>query len=178
MRKTPNPPPPKGGKPDPPVSPSFDGDDGGNVILFEPGLEMTPRTKMKPMCKHMKVLVDEQSRMIECRSCNAVIDPFDFLWRWANKRLRFHRTVAHLSDERKELTKMIDELKRQERNAKGRLKRAEGKLGQKWVRLSRKSRDGEYLFVCRYCGGIRSSPDELLPIGQCSWSGKQTQCNL
>jgi rubrerythrin len=122
----------------------------------------------------MKVFVVEQERKIQCQSCDAMIDPFDFLWTWANRRFRFHQTVSELIKDRRELSEKIDELKRHEKNAKGRLKRAEAKLGEKWVQLTRTSPNGgRTMFMCRHCGQISFKPGK-----RCWGPDKQPQCNL
>ena len=175
MRKKSNPPPPTGLKkpPPPPPPPGDGGGDDGKVVDFKPGAEMLPRRKKKPHCQHMKVLVCEQTRMLECQHCGAQVEPFDYLWRWANRRLNFHRTEVSLISERKQLRSEIAELKRHERNTKGRLKRAEGKLGGKWVRLTRKTPDGKALYMCRHCGVISAAQSKT-----CWGLTKLPQCNL
>jgi hypothetical protein len=98
------------------------------IVNFQPGAEITPKRSEKHFCSHLKVFVVEHSRCLECQLCGATIDPFDFLWKWANRRLNFHQTQQALKDESKALRVEIEDLKRQERNIKSRIKRAKAKI--------------------------------------------------
>lgn len=94
-----------------------------DVIDFMPGAEVTPKRREK-FCRHRHVIAVEKTRMLECDHCGATIDPFDFIWDWANERVRFRYQNRELQLQCKETQKRLDDLKRQERNIRARIKRA------------------------------------------------------
>jgi len=62
--------------------------------------------------------------MLQCQSCEKIIDPFDFLMREAKQQQSFVFQVGHLKHERDQLHKEVEELKRVRRNLKAQVKRA------------------------------------------------------
>jgi len=96
--------------------------DENNIINFKPG--QVWEIKRKPHnCNHYHVSLLEETRTVECEDCKRQIDAFDFLWDWAVRRFQFHRTEDILKQQCKQLGEKLDNLKREERNIKSRLKR-------------------------------------------------------
>lgn len=83
----------------------------------------TKKVPFDETCRHKFLWADEKLRALQCKNCKQVIDPFDFLWRWARGEEIVISQVAELERKRKQLYAEIEELKRQERNAKARLRR-------------------------------------------------------
>lgn len=74
-------------------------------------------------CEHLHVRLDDTAHRVYCRDCDAEVDAYDFLtrlqgeWqRWVNCR-KSAETQARHAQER------LDELLRQEKNAKARMRR-------------------------------------------------------
>jgi hypothetical protein len=84
----------------------------------------TKRVPFDQLCEHKHLWADETMRALQCKRCKQVIDAFDFLSRWARNEESLVSQVAELEARRKRLVAEIDELRRQERNAKARLSRA------------------------------------------------------
>lgn len=102
--------------------------DEDNVISIETardadGLPLAPAGK-RPHCIHRCVLVDEHSRTMKCKQCGASINPFDHCVRFAREWEVLGRTVKNLSAKKVVLLKDLDDLDRQIRNAKARVRRA------------------------------------------------------
>lgn len=74
-------------------------------------------------CRHGHLVVDEETRTIVCTSCKAVLDPFLLFCEMAEG----HRHVAGWRANLSRLRCELDDLNRQIRNAKARLKRAQRK---------------------------------------------------
>lgn len=79
-------------------------------------------------CLHDRTTVYENARELVCRDCGAVLDPVDFLVRLARVRAHEVSRVQRLRAEERRLLERVDDLKREERNAKGRLRTAERRL--------------------------------------------------
>lgn len=54
-----------------------------------------------PYChsQHKSITVDEQTRLVECRECGQVLDPFDYLLKWARKGDQRLGRLRSLDDE-------------------------------------------------------------------------------
>ena len=74
-------------------------------------------------CRHMHVVVCEKTRMLECEKCQTMLDPFDYLWQWANKDRNLSWTRDALEKDIESLSTELKEMKRDERNTRSRLKR-------------------------------------------------------
>lgn len=74
-------------------------------------------------CRHKYVLVDEKTRTLECDACGQVIDPYDFMWEWAIGDRKLEITKQALKDEVTRLRQEVENLKREEQNARTRLRR-------------------------------------------------------
>jgi len=76
-------------------------------------------------CRHTRVIVDPKLRRVTCRDCDEVLDPIEVIIQTANKERQYqYRREAVL-----ELTRKIDELKKEEKRVKARLTRAKKKVG-------------------------------------------------
>lgn len=73
-------------------------------------------------CAHWHISVYEDSRTVECRDCETVIDPVDVILRFARKEMSLRQF-----EDRSEQRARIDALEKQERNAKERLRKAQRK---------------------------------------------------
>lgn len=83
----------------------------------------------KYKCQHKKsVIVDEKEREVYCEDCGKQFDAFEYMLRIARGNDSAWDTRAKLEKEARELAEKVEELKRQERNTKARLKRAQEKL--------------------------------------------------
>jgi len=69
-------------------------------IRGEP-LEMTEVERKSDYCMshHKKVEVDEHERLIICKECGKVIDPFDYMLGWAREGTRRMQRLKSLDDE-------------------------------------------------------------------------------
>ena len=90
---------------------------------FSRKLCLTPKPR-EGCCNHSRVRVCQKTRMLKCQQCNAVIDPFDFMWEWANRDRRLEMDIKFLMKSIEKLRVELKELKRQERNIKARIRRA------------------------------------------------------
>lgn len=80
-------------------------------------------------CYHSrKVFVDEKNRTVECAECGALLDPFNYLLKLANKNETAWNMKARWEKEAEEAAERLSDLERKERNTKQRLKRAREKL--------------------------------------------------
>jgi len=89
--------------------------------------------KIKKLCSHYRILVDVETRTIECEQCGAIVDPFDFLYRIAKEQLDLDERkkilqldIDKLKQETTDRLVKIEELKKEERNVKARLRRFKG----------------------------------------------------
>jgi len=88
-------------------------------------------------CTHqVGILYDRTHRIIECKRCGAVLDPFDRIVHMATNERNYFQRLAIVVREWKRLTKSIEELKRRERNARGRVRRWEAKADLTEVKLT------------------------------------------
>lgn len=81
----------------------------------------------KRFCKHPSVIVDEGQRTIQCQLCGAMIDPFAYLNDLAKQQDRFRMNIKDLNALIASKTEVLEDLKRQERNARDRLHRLTAK---------------------------------------------------
>lgn len=80
--------------------------------------------RRKGYCEHIPVYVVEETRMLECRSCGAMVDPFDYMWKWACKGTRLTDGIKHLEGELRRMNAELEDLKRQRANLKAQIRRA------------------------------------------------------
>lgn len=79
-------------------------------------------------CAHTTIEVDKETRQLQCQACKVWLDPFEFLWRWAQRREVVERRLSGLREEEVQLCARIIELKKEERRVKARLKNANKKI--------------------------------------------------
>lgn len=88
--------------------------------------QLAVRTKRDPQpCEHQASFVDEQARRVTCRACGVELDPVHVLAKLAGSREYLVRQGRSLRHEAASLQATVDRLKRDERNAKARLRNAE-----------------------------------------------------
>lgn len=100
------------------------------VIPFDNTLKVNVATKKGPSpCRHRRsVVLDPDSRTLQCDDCGAYVDPFDVLARMVAKEIRLTSSralltyeVKKLRDEKRELDKEVKRLKSQRRYHKNKL---------------------------------------------------------
>lgn len=77
----------------------------------------------KQTCGHHQILLDQGRRMIECSKCGQVIDPFEYLLDWAYGDRNLNYIRSRIREEIKEIHPILEELKKDERNTRARIKR-------------------------------------------------------
>lgn len=98
-------------------------DDEPKIVRFDPD-RIPLRIRPAKPCRHKHIIVCEKSRTLECDTCRAAIDPFDFMLRWAKEDRSLEYRMKQLKEELKRLGEKLGELKRMEKNVKARLRRA------------------------------------------------------
>ncbi len=102
----------------------------GNVIHSGIGVSGQARFERKHaepgQCRHRAgYLVDDASGIVSCRKCKDQVEPFVALSRIAKEASRWRQQEISLQAEVRRLRCVVDDLKREERNARAHLKRAE-----------------------------------------------------
>ncbi|WP_312836660.1 hypothetical protein [Pantoea sp.] len=114
-------------------------DDSDNVLAFTKRFdsnadirEMRNVTEApKPAfqhCFHNKVETDEHRRVINCRLCGKVIDPFDWVLSIANKETKLDWELTGLRGEIKQHREGLEKLRREETNCRARIKTSQFRL--------------------------------------------------
>ncbi|KKM92534.1 hypothetical protein LCGC14_1217630 [marine sediment metagenome] len=95
-----------------------------NIIQFKPD-DRRPITikRRKGICHHNHVMLNEQTRMVECEDCDQIIDPYDYMYGWACGDRHLSSLRKQLRKEIKKLSVKFEALKREERNIKARIRR-------------------------------------------------------
>lgn len=89
-----------------------------NIISFRSGKpvddELALTAQRAPWCEKQcrQVIVDEKTRMLECRHCGRQIDPFDYLYKWAQDGDRRMSILKDLDTSIKVKTAQLEELKK------------------------------------------------------------------
>ncbi|KKN87382.1 hypothetical protein LCGC14_0258370 [marine sediment metagenome] len=78
-------------------------------------------------CRHKHSVIDKRARSVECRDCEASLDPIEVLWYLANHYARYHYALDQAIREVRKMEARLKELKREERNTKARIARAKRK---------------------------------------------------
>lgn len=99
--------------------------DDTNVTQF-PGLAELPPCPMEikrrdSFCSHPAIRLDEHSRTIECTTCGATLDPYDFLRNNAALLQRAWQSHSLVTDDLKRLVDRVTQLKKEEGRLKGRI---------------------------------------------------------
>lgn len=105
-----------------------------NIVVF-PTKEDEPRELTnflykkadRPFCHHPAVCVNEKDREVRCRTCGAVVAPFDWMLSVAKKETQLADNVKALRREEKQRRQNIEKLIQIEKNAKSRIRRAGNK---------------------------------------------------
>ena len=103
-----------------------------NVIEFPPASSKIEPT-LKPKreyhgCQCHLFFIDDHSRMVQCRHCGRVVEPYDFLMKHAINQNNTVLDIEHLKDFRELLKREISELKREKKNLEAQIKRREAQL--------------------------------------------------
>ena len=77
-----------------------------------------------PLCLHWAFELDEETRRVTCGRCGREIAPFNALLRLAHEDAHYVRRLAALQAQIRLADARLDGLKREERNAKARIRRA------------------------------------------------------
>lgn len=93
------------------------------IIQFDPSVLQAKTKPNEHYCRHANVFVVEKTRMLECQQCGQIIDPFDFMWQWANRDRNLQWTRDKLKKDIDELGERLSDMKKEEKNARARLKR-------------------------------------------------------
>ncbi len=80
--------------------------------------------KNEGYCQHNSIIFDEKMRSLECKDCNAVIEPFDFIKHIAYKEHRYFITLRDIQSQIKVLRNERNDLYRQVTNLKSQIRRA------------------------------------------------------
>jgi hypothetical protein len=100
--------------------------DDSKIVKFDP--DRAPLSiRSTKFCRHKYIIVCEKSRTLECDTCGAAIDPFDFMLKWAKEDRSLEYRMKQLKDELKRLGEKLGKLRRMEKNVRARLGRARAK---------------------------------------------------
>lgn len=90
----------------------------------EQTLLVEPRLKY---CQHNKIQLDQDERILRCKDCNSVLNPFDYLVNNAMHLRRAWIDHANVTNQLRDLQSRIDALKAEEKRLKGRVRTAREK---------------------------------------------------
>ena len=100
-----------------------------NTVEVDFSEERPPITRREaPFCHHWRIELDEKTRMCLCLTCGGWLTPWEYLWAVARRDENLAARGNRYESEAKALTDRIEELKKEERNIKARVKRAAGNL--------------------------------------------------
>lgn len=110
--------------------------DDPNVIEIRPGVQApeamppadTPPVAGAEPCEHRAFILDPSTQTVQCRRCEAPIDPYDALQIIGRHWDRYASWVTHARAERERYRGEIKRLKEDERRVKSRLRRARRSL--------------------------------------------------
>jgi len=78
-------------------------------------------------CHHRRFNIDTSSRRVYCRDCGQEVDALSALMVFTTEWSHFESGLERMRSQKEELSARVEELKREERNAKARLARAKHK---------------------------------------------------
>jgi hypothetical protein len=94
--------------------------DEANIVVFRPASEYPIHKREKKRCKCSNVgaglysaneaphvWVDEATRDLECRTCGARLDPFDYIWLLATEGDLLTRDTKRLREEKQSLKAQV-----------------------------------------------------------------------
>ena len=84
---------------------------GSNIVQFSAGrsrsvIQKEPEDRKARYCTHDKVFALKEHRMLECQSCGSMVDPFDWVWKWATQE-------THITHEVENRRKQLDGIKKE-----------------------------------------------------------------
>ena len=83
-------------------------------------------TRHGKYCTHRETEINAEQREVMCLRCGAKLDPISVLLTFARSRDQLRFTARRKLEEINKLQATVDDLKRQERNAKARMRRFKG----------------------------------------------------
>jgi hypothetical protein len=98
-------------------------DNKTKVIKFDT-IKLPVISKKSTPCNHPQILLDPGYRVVECKKCNQIIDPFDYLMEWANGDRHLNETRKRIKREIRKINENLKLLRKEERNIKARIRRA------------------------------------------------------
>jgi len=102
--------------------------DKNKIVNLQERTTLTPVKSEVYRCPHTKILLIEHKRVIECEQCEKIIEPFDYLWDWANKQQRIKWRIDSAKSEAQNLEEKVIELTKQKRNLQAQVNRLNKKL--------------------------------------------------
>jgi hypothetical protein len=111
---------------------SGDDETGAQVIYLPfggraPGPSVTSERPRYPECQHDHARVNSKLRTVKCRDCGEKLDPVTVLLHVAKAWDRYERSIEECKYESNQAHEQLEDVKRRLRNARAKLKRAEGK---------------------------------------------------
>ena len=88
------------------------------------------KEEMVLCCLHSETEISEHSRILSCCKCGCVLNTTDYLITVAKKETAFLYQQKKLKDQQYQLMKSVENLQRQEKNIKSRIKRAKNVVTQ------------------------------------------------
>ncbi|XDF79248.1 hypothetical protein AAFX60_019005 [Aliivibrio fischeri] len=82
-------------------------------------------------CAHSELTIDEKRRLIVCDNCGQHFDAFDYVMKIAEKEIRIRSNLRYLRGKTKQLSEEIEDKKRELRNIKAQVNRANKRSTQK-----------------------------------------------
>ncbi len=101
---------------------------GAPSELPENPIELTTSGKPFNYCQHERISLDAHKRLVDCRDCGQVLDPYDFLEKNAATLARAWRSHAAVTLKVAELNESIRILQKELESVKGKLRRAKDQL--------------------------------------------------
>jgi len=107
-------------------------DEPNNVIPFDPGRDRPEQPWLRreyhkrEKCHHLQVVVSAEDRRCYCGECDVELDPIAVLLELAHKE----RNLYYSRKEVRRYEGQVQELKREERRVKARLRRAQKRLAE------------------------------------------------
>lgn len=104
-------------------------DDGKVISIGKDGHDPQFKLIKAPtsLCRHYSLEIDEFNRNVNCAICGKAIDPFDWLAKIAAEDIAMRQTIKWRKSEEKRIFDRVEELKKEERRVKARIRRAEVK---------------------------------------------------
>lgn len=88
----------------------------------------------KPDCQHDSLVVDLDTRTIECDVCGATIDAWEIIKSWAERDLRICRAVGFYERRRDKLNNEVQTLAKEKKNLEATIRRLKVKIAKEEAR--------------------------------------------